>query len=462
MDDLIKSIIKKDDFKLFKDINTYEEIGNSADASIVSIIKNHEINNMKKLLKKVEITNNREETLKLNKEFNLFPTKDGFFKETFETFKNNSLFKQDILCIGATISMLGHCFSKKYTIRFNNFITPLNLYTLTVADTGRGKDAANGLIKKILAGCYLTSGDVLGRVSSGEAIEDALVRKNNRYAVLDEVSHFFKSMKTNQYQANIESILLELYSASRGVYYPRSKANQELDTPPINNPILNFYGTTTPTSLFDVLKSKDIASGLLPRFLLFSSEMINQKAYIKRNMKKVDHEIIINKIEDILMPESFPKTIILNDEAIKYYYDKIDEYVNIQNNIKRSIFSRVCENGLKIAGILAVCDDKLKPIINYNHIEYAIAMSSYSATQLYSFVTSYMSESTRHTIFNEVLNFIKFNNGCTKTVINKEFRKITPIQRDEILNDLIDQEEIEKTSVIKGSRSFYKYYIINK
>lgn len=462
MDKLIENIVKKKDFELFKNINTHNDNINNADTSIISIIKNHEINKIKKLLKKVENTNNREETINLNKEFNLFPTEDGFFKQVFDTFKNNCLFKQDILSLGASISILAHCFSKKYTIRFNNFVTPLNLYTLTIADTGRGKDSANSLIKQILADSYLTQSDVLGKVSSGEAIEDSLVRKNNRYAVLDEVSHFFKSMKTNQYQANIESILLELYSASRGVYYPRSKANQENDTPPINNPILNFYGTTTPSSLFDVLKSKDIASGLLPRFLLFSSEMINQKAYIKRDMQKVNYKIISKGIENILVPESFPISISLDDNAIKYYYDMIDEYVNIQDEVKRSIFSRVCENGLKIAGILAVCSNKSNPVINIKHIEYGISLSSYSAGQLYSFVTSYMSGSTRHTIFNEILNFIKNNNGCTKTAINKEFRKITPSQRDEILLDLVQQDEIEISTAVKGSRSFYKYYVINK
>ena len=461
MDKLIKNIVKKEDFKLMNNVNTYTN-NNQADVSIVSIIKNNEINKIKNLLKKLENTKDREETIKLNQEFNLFPTKNGFFKEVFETFKYNCLFKQDILSLGASISILSHCFSKKYKIMFNNFVTPLNLYILSIAETGRGKDSANALIKQILANNYLTQADVVGKVSSGEAIEDALVRKNNRYAVLDEVSHFFKSMKTNQYQSNIESILLELYTASRGVYYPRSKANQENDTLPINNPILNFYGTTTPTSLFDVLKSKDIASGLLPRFLLFSSEMINQKAYVKRNIKKIDYQFISDQIENILIPEAFPISILLHDDAIEYYYDKIDEYANIANEIKRSIFSRVCENGLKIAGILAVCDNKLKPVINIKHLEYGIALSSYSASQLYSFVTSYMSESTRHTLFNEIFNFIKKNNGCTKTMINKAFRKITPSQRDEILLDLIQQEEIEKFNAKKGERTFFKYYVINK
>lgn len=147
-----------------------------------------------------------------------------------------------------------------------------NLYVVSTAVTGAGKEHGRACIRKALAAAGL-SGVEGGEPASGQAIYARLADAPNTLLQLDEFGLLLAGCKDGRSPRHgIVKTLLELTGAAGstlpGTMYadPRQRASR-----PVSFPCLNLHATSTPSTLYEALTGGDIASGFLNRVLLVDS-----------------------------------------------------------------------------------------------------------------------------------------------------------------------------------------------
>jgi hypothetical protein len=142
-----------------------------------------------------------------------------------------------------------------------------NLYVVTLAHSGVGKDHARKVNTRILheaglAGCLGTS------FASGEGIEDRLFLQPASLFQVDEVDCLLLriSQARDARHEAIVSMLLQMYSSAASVYVMRAKAGRERSQ--IDQPCLCVFGTAVPKHFYESLSARLMTNGFLARLLI--------------------------------------------------------------------------------------------------------------------------------------------------------------------------------------------------
>ena len=142
-----------------------------------------------------------------------------------------------------------------------------NLYVLSLANSGVGKDHARKVNARILYEADLA--DCLGTsFASGEGIEDRLFIQPATLFQVDEIDGLLLRVgqaRDARHEA-IVSMLLQMYSSASSIYVMRAKANQERSV--IDQPCLCLFGTAVPKHFYESLSARLMTNGFLARLLI--------------------------------------------------------------------------------------------------------------------------------------------------------------------------------------------------
>lgn len=150
----------------------------------------------------------------------------------------------------------------------------MNLYVLVVGpSTTLRKSTVLGMVKDLLPKNTATNQDYI------VTMDDVSMQAFNKVAAaqgalmapvlmnVDEVAGLFATVrKANSYLGGFDKTLMKAYDHSP-IYIKR--VNDE--TVAKKGAFINIFAASTPEPLMDVLDSDDVASGLLPRFLIFDA-----------------------------------------------------------------------------------------------------------------------------------------------------------------------------------------------
>lgn len=150
----------------------------------------------------------------------------------------------------------------------------MNLYILIVGpSTVLRKSTVLGMVKDILPKNVATDQDYIITMDdvSMQAFNKVAAQQGATMAPVlmnvDEVSGLFQTIrKSNSYLAGFDKTLMRAYDHSP-IYIKR--VNDETIAP--KGAFINIFAASTPEPLMEVLNSDDVASGLLPRFLIFDA-----------------------------------------------------------------------------------------------------------------------------------------------------------------------------------------------
>jgi hypothetical protein len=185
--------------------------------------------------------------------------------------------------VQAALALGSVCMGRRWITDYDNMSS---LYFLNVGLTGSGKEHANRTINRILETAQLPELIGPSGYTSASGILSALHAKPVHISIIDEFGNMLTSAsaKGNHHKRDGLSMMMEAFGRQVGVLRNTGYATigltdsqkKAMDVA-IHRPSLTILGMTTPSTFYEAIGGKDIASGFLNRFLIVESNIGRQK-----------------------------------------------------------------------------------------------------------------------------------------------------------------------------------------
>lgn len=343
------------------------------------------------------------------------------------------------------------------------------LYLVNIGPTGCGKDYSKACIDKVMAEAslhHMVNG--AGYTSAGAVISSLLLQPNH-LTIIDEFGMIMKQMRAhgNFTGASVVPVLLEAWTRCDGSISPQTYSSMSLTNEQrkahaerqVNNPSLSLLCMATPDNFFDALSSKDMASGMLNRFLIAETDVTGYvpTQYVKDtpvpasvvNWVKFarSHQPALNTENAALKPET--KIVDFSSELVEAFpkfekeeFDKGERYKDLGLN---EMFVRTHEMALRIALIVALSRNIHDPYIQMDDFLWAKNYVAYHFDRLMEKIPNNMAESKFDERCQDLIKVLKKHDGeMTRSQMSNSFfgRKYTPRERDEVIKSLEDAGKI--------------------
>lgn len=371
----------------------------------------------------------------------------GYMSEVVNIGINASVKPQPSLMLLAILIGMSASISGKYKYPDGS---RLNLYGAGIGSSGSGKDAVITICRKVaMAG----NARVLGKIASGQGLEDALEHYQNTLIQLDELGQILialSSKNASGYEKEIARLLLTLYSASSSEMHRRTKVKEKKDSPnasseAVKHPCLNFFGVGTPDLIGEAFSKGLDTDGSIGR-MLFAFAQDGVKPQDRQTEFKVPLEFVYKHHDAILQaPLKVGGDIIIKiDETAKADFKALMLYFeeeansNYSNNLAKILLVRSFEKAKRIAGVLAVFDNPELPLVTYEHLSWARAMVEASNRAIQTFASEYMHggevQTNAHKLLEKMKSLISGRNQFKTARGNSLCKDQKLIMKSELIN----------------------------
>lgn len=269
-----------------------------------------------------------------------------------------------------------------------------NLYGVGISETGTGKEKARTPCEEVGRAAHSI---ISGQPGSGAALEDMLLEQNTKILLaVDEVAHFIASMNDSKqsHMASLSSNILRLFSASQGTYFTRALASSSnVQQRKCVNPCVSLMGFACPEKLGEVLgKSGNVEDGLLGR-VLFARGL--KRVQTRRGTGEFMLPTGVYDTAELIHSRMGTETVVSIDTHADLMLDEVlrsfdAASANATNGFEGALKARSYEKCERIAGVLAIWDDPLNPVINEHHVQWAESMVRYSNKIILGFTDEHM------------------------------------------------------------------------
>lgn len=268
--------------------------------------------------------------------------------------------------------------------------TGLNQYIILLAKTGTGKEEAAKGIDRLLTATRTTTPPIdeflgPGAYASGQAIVRALDDQPCMVSVLGEFGMLLQTIndpRASSASVTLRRALLDLYSKSGWGQMLRSSAysDKEKNTKTVVSPSLTLLGESTPEEFYGGLSESQIASGLIPRFLVV--EYKGQRPHRNKQGAQPPDPMLVQRLADLtttvlhMRNNSTHAQVQLDPQAAKLLddFDRHcdDQINNSANGAEAQLWNRAHLKALKLAALVAVGCDMHAPTVTTNSAQWAI------------------------------------------------------------------------------------------
>jgi len=288
----------------------------------------------------------------------------------------------------------------------------LNLYTLLVAESGRGKEAmASGISKLINSAATLipnrpgavATASIREFLGPGEIRSDAaLLRElNSRSCFVSVIGEFglklqaMTAQNASGYLVGLRSVLLDLYgkSGAGNVLRPMVYSDKDKNTKILNSPAFSILAETTPGTFYEGLTEGMISQGLLPRFLIIEyygeRPPLSETFHLVQPSSKLANDIAALGVQcHDLMAKGQILTPTFTDDAKKLeriYGEYARTAINKpENKSMAELWNRAHLITLKVASLIAIGINPHSPTIDAPIWEWAERLTTSSIRNISS------------------------------------------------------------------------------
>ena len=324
----------------------------------------------------------------------------GVLGDIFRSIEAENPSPQPLLAAMASFPILSAMTDRCYVGSPALMNTRVNLMSVGVAPTGGGKDASLKGGQRILRAVNMKN-HIGMEARSGSAYHQQTVEKPNLYHAQDEIGKWWEYTQGNASHANtIKTFFLKVFTSACdqgfvGVAYaPNSKQTNIED---VDYPHVNLYGVSTPSTLFESLKPSDLTDGMIGRMVLCQSYDRPEIRDDALNRDTVAWDAIMafaEKLQDAKNQSGAPMTgydshtpitINITPSASKYLGD-INRRVRSTTMAEfdqfglADVWARWLELSNKVACLMAIARDPMKPEVTQLEAQYAAEIIDYSCS----------------------------------------------------------------------------------
>jgi hypothetical protein len=372
-----------------------------------------------------------------------------------------------------------------------------NLYFISVANSGVGKEHARTLINNVLA--ESNNADLMGddAYTSGQAVISKLLDSPAHITIIDEFGRHMEAQKKADTSLAVEanSKLMEAFGAATGVL--RAKTNSTLhltqaqkatlQNKVVFNPSLSLLGLTTPKRFYDALSNELVQDGFLGRFLVATTTAerqpfkhkealdlsLNILDWAKRMRQPPEWTMGGGNLTGFSATDATVKPDIIkirfSDEAIQSFEQFDIKILKKQKDLEKDgleeLLARGNEIAMRLAMIIALSENASNRTISAAHAAWAQQYTEANQERLLQAVRAHVSDSEFGQLvqacINKILSFGK--RGCTLRDLKRALSKVRglrPRELNELKQALNDHEDLQAEQVTNGGRPALRWFFI--
>lgn len=149
-----------------------------------------------------------------------------------------------------------------------------NIQFITVAKSGKGKDAARQINSDILTQSQLSKYDGPEEVASDAGLYAMLANQPALLWQIDEFGRFLKctaNASKSPHLYNVIGALMKLYTSAAKLYQPKGYGDRKQNLQ-VDQPCLVLFASTTPDALYGALSTDAVHDGFLGRCLIVEGD----------------------------------------------------------------------------------------------------------------------------------------------------------------------------------------------
>lgn len=265
--------------------------------------------------------------------------------------------------------------------------TRTNLYFMALAPSGFGKDHSRKCIKRLAAAAGLMNYIGADRIMSNSGLRVEIEQKPSHLILMDEVHGFIRTImdrRASEAKQQIREDLLQYFGTAASTFNGAAYASSRPVT--IYNPNLSIYGTSTPDAFWSSLSAAGVGDGFLPRLIVMCVDGEAPEDTDPADTSRAVPDDIIEACRALLtlsvqgnmaeasVGEITPRFADWTPGAKQMWHD-IAAYCDRMERQDKSgasvLWSRVGENSLKLAHIVAVGIDPMRPVLTEELVEWA-------------------------------------------------------------------------------------------
>ena len=294
------------------------------------------------------------------------------------------------ISLAAAIGLMAGICGKAYNISG----TGLNMYVLTLAKTGRGKEAAASGIDKLMNAIRMqvpTSARFIGPgiINSGQSLikhlnhtSDCFLSVLGEFGItIERISSPFASSADKALYQN----LLDLYNKSGHGQSVKASiySKKEDSTTATMSPAVSILGESTHKLFYGALNEDMISAGLLPRFLII--EYNGQREYLNKNSHLVQPSFQL--IEKLASLAAHCETTIHAQKVVNVQTDELaqkmldnldktstDNINSAHDDVIAELWNRAHMKVLRLSSLIAVGTNPYNPVILPSYVEWSLAL----------------------------------------------------------------------------------------
>lgn len=362
------------------------------------------------------------------------------------------------LALAGAIGIMAHACGRRFVDESGCFT---NLYSVVLAPSSGGKQAVVEMTKYFFDRTNHAD-SLIGRVTSDSAIAKRLSCDPSSMAIWDEFGLFLqKTNQSNSHMNSIQSVLLELWGATKNLWRAKSYADVDFDIQ-VAQPCFSFVGMTTAEHFWAGLNRMHLRDGFAGRLLVIDTgaraerkEPIIDNVVMEKVAKNINYLTELHRdrtrtINGKVFPDPY---VIPATEDAKNEFDKLLAYTDqfIDEIELGSIWGRAIEKAKKLAMIHAIAKDPNNPVIDGDSAFWGVAFTLWATEDFIKGTkTEVLSDGTEvGEITREVLSTIKDHENCTLASLVKECMKPT-VRVKEVLDMLETAGMVERKKLRKG------------
>ena len=292
------------------------------------------------------------------------PHVDGLVGEIANWITSSSYTPQPALSLSAAIAFMGMV--KSHRVKgFTDFRT--NIYCLSMAPTGGGKEHPEKCINRLAHACGIGK-HMMGKPVSGAGLLTGIGKADCRGLMcLSEIGHYvanFMDKRAGGYQKEIGHLIIELSTKADITYYGSQYGNEKENKQAIlQQPSLSILGSSVPERMQGAITGAEVIDGFLNRWVAFQ---VTTRPPIPKEVKNaVPPEELVAKIKAWMdenptnqdnYGEPHPRLMVLTREAyddlMKHKQDMRDKLDVVPYPINQ-LYARAAEHAEKIAMIIS-------------------------------------------------------------------------------------------------------------